>query len=129
MKEVGGNYYVGRKINADSSNSKVLRATGPLRSSRLCYDDTLSEISELAEISQADSTQTVPANSSLSSFADVNRTKQDAPSGLRKKRYSRSKTMISIDPMAELHENQSSEHDFLNLSEELSAVSVLFACI
>lgn len=128
MKEVEGNYYLGRRINAASSKLRVLRATGSLRSSRApSYDDALSEISKLSEISQADSTKMVPANSSLISFAHANRRNQDAPSRLPEMRYLRSKTVISRDPTAELQENQSSEHDVLNFSGELSAVSVLFS--
>lgn len=117
--EVEGNDNVGRRMNANSLKLRLLRATGSLRSSRPAHDDTLSEISKLSEISQADSTKIVPANSSLSSFAHANRRNQDAPS--RSPKYLRSKTMISMDPPGGLQENQSTEHDDLNFSEELFA--------
>ncbi|KAK1383577.1 hypothetical protein POM88_021312 [Heracleum sosnowskyi] len=119
-EEVERNYYVGRRIDAASSNLRVLRATGSLRVTRPSFDDTLPEISKLSEKSQADSTKIVPANSSLNSFAHANMRNQDAPSRLPEKRYLRSKTVTSIDPLAELQEKQLSEH-VLNFSEELSA--------
>ncbi|KAL1824481.1 hypothetical protein ACET3Z_011259 [Daucus carota] len=104
-QEIEGNCHAARSINEDSSDSKVLTATGSQKSGQ-------------TEISQADSTQTVHANSSLSRFAQAYRRNQDNPSRMQRKIYSRSKTMIAMDPMAELREFQSSGPDSLNLSAD-----------